>query len=49
MTGYIEGNLTEPDGAEALLRIAERSISAAAKLGNPHLNLHGTGRWWQSR
>jgi hydroxypyruvate isomerase len=43
MTGYIEGNLTEPDGADALLRTAERSIAAAAKLGTPHLNLHGTG------
>jgi hypothetical protein len=35
MTGYIEGNLTEPDGAEALLRTAEESIAAAAKLGTP--------------
>jgi hydroxypyruvate isomerase len=43
MTGYIEGNLTEPDGAEALLRTAEQSIAAAAKLGTPNLNLHGTG------
>jgi len=43
MTGYIEGNLTEPDGAEALLRTAEESIAAAAKLGTPNLNLHGTG------
>jgi hydroxypyruvate isomerase len=42
-TGYIEGNLTEPDGADALLRTAEQSIAAAAKLGTPHLNLHGTG------
>ena len=43
MTGYIEGNLTEPDGAEALLRTAEESVAAAAKLGTPNLNLHGTG------
>jgi hydroxypyruvate isomerase len=43
MTGYIEGNLTEPDGAEALLRTAQESIAAAARLGTPNLNLHGTG------
>lgn len=43
MTGYVEGNLTEPDGAEALLRTAEQSVAAAATLGSPNLNLHGTG------
>jgi hydroxypyruvate isomerase len=43
MTGYVEGNLTDPDGANALVRTAEHSITAAAKLGTPHLNLHGTG------
>src|SRR3954453_24076599 len=43
MTGYIEGNLTEPDGAEALLRTAKESIASAAKLGTPNLKLHGTG------
>jgi hydroxypyruvate isomerase len=43
MTGYVEGNLTEPDGAEALLRTAEESMAAAARLGTPNLNLHGTG------
>jgi hydroxypyruvate isomerase len=43
MTGYIEGNLTEPAGADALLRTAEQSIAAAAALGAPNLNLHGTG------
>ena len=43
MTGYVEGNLTDPDGADALLRTAEQSIAAAAKLGTPNLNLHGTG------
>jgi hydroxypyruvate isomerase len=43
MTGYVKGDLTDPDGAEALLRTAEQSIAAAAKLGAPNLNLHGTG------
>ena len=43
MTGYLEGNLTEPEGADALLRTAEQSIAAAARLGAPNLNLHGTG------
>jgi hydroxypyruvate isomerase len=43
MTGYVEGNLTEPEGIDALLRSAEQSIGAAATLGTPNLNLHGTG------
>ena len=43
MTGYVEGDLTEPEGAEALLRSAEQSVAAAARLGTPNLNLHGTG------
>jgi hydroxypyruvate isomerase len=43
MTGYIEGNLTHAEGADALLRTAELSVGAAAKLGTPNLNLHGTG------
>jgi hydroxypyruvate isomerase len=43
MTGYIEGNLTEPEGIAALLRSAEQSVGAAARLGTPNLNLHGTG------
>jgi hydroxypyruvate isomerase len=43
MTGYVEGSLTDPDGAEALLRSAEQSIAAATILGQPNLNLHGTG------
>lgn len=43
MTGYIRGNLTDEDGAEELLRTAEESVKAAARLGCPRLNLHGTG------
>lgn len=43
MTGYIEGSLTDPQGSEALVASAEKSIAAASVLGNPSLNLHGTG------
>jgi hydroxypyruvate isomerase len=43
MTGYVDGNLTDPAGADALLRSAELSVEAAARLGRPNLNLHGTG------
>ncbi len=43
MTGYVSGNLTDPDGADALVASAERSIGVAARLGIPRLNLHGTG------
>src|SRR4051812_12046712 len=43
MTGYVDGNLTEPDGIAALLTSAERSVAASRTLGTPNLNLHGTG------
>jgi hydroxypyruvate isomerase len=43
MTGYVAGNLTDPNGADTLLHTAEQSIRAAAKLGTPNLNPHGTG------
>ncbi|GAA1929200.1 TIM barrel protein [Nocardioides marmoribigeumensis] len=43
MTGYVEGELVDPGGAEALLRTAEDSIVASRELGTPNLNLHGTG------
>jgi hydroxypyruvate isomerase len=43
MTGYVEGSLTDPAGAQALLETAEQSVRASRTLGTPHLNLHGTG------
>lgn len=43
MTGYVEGDLIDPDGADALLRTAEESVRASRTLGTPNLNLHGTG------
>jgi hydroxypyruvate isomerase len=43
MTGYVDGWLTDAEGADALLASAERSVAASRTLGNPHLNLHGTG------
>jgi hydroxypyruvate isomerase len=43
MTGYVNGDLLDPGGADELLRTAELSIAAAATLGQPNLNIHGTG------
>jgi hydroxypyruvate isomerase len=43
MTGYVEGDLTSPEGADALLRTAEPSIEFARSIGCPTLNIHGTG------
>ena len=43
MTGYIRGSLTDEDGAAELIRTAGESAEAAARLGCPRLNLHGTG------
>lgn len=43
MTGYLTGNLTEPDGIEELLATAARSLEVAERLDCPRLNLHGTG------
>ncbi len=43
MTGYVSGDLTDPEGADELVASAERSIEAGATLGVPRLNLHGTG------
>jgi hydroxypyruvate isomerase len=43
MTGYVDGELVDPHGSEALLASAARSIEASRRLGAPNLNLHGTG------
>ncbi|HST82217.1 MAG TPA: TIM barrel protein [Kineosporiaceae bacterium] len=43
MTGYVTGRLADTDGADELLRTAALSIPIAHRLGNPVLNLHGTG------
>jgi hydroxypyruvate isomerase len=43
MTGYVEGDLIDPAGADALVRTARQSIEASRTLGAPNLNLHGTG------
>ncbi|UVM70071.1 TIM barrel protein [Pseudomonas alvandae] len=43
MTGYIAGNLTDPEDIRQLLESARESLAVAAQLGRPSLNLHGTG------
>jgi hydroxypyruvate isomerase len=43
MTGYVSGDLIDPDGADTLLATARESIAASRALGHPKLNLHGTG------
>lgn len=43
MTGYIDGELIDPDGARELLRTAEESLRAAEVIDCPRLNVHGTG------
>ncbi len=43
MTGYVRGSLTDPAGADELLRTAAESVEAAGRLQCPRLNLHGTG------
>jgi hydroxypyruvate isomerase len=40
MTGYLHGDLTDPDGAREVLRTGELSVKAAAVLDCPRLNLH---------
>ena len=43
MTGYVSGDLIDPDGADTLVQTARESVAASRALGRPSLNLHGTG------
>ena len=43
MTGYLTGTLTDPAGADELLRTARLSLEVAERLDCPRLNIHGTG------
>lgn len=43
MTGYIAGNLTDPEDIRQLLDSAQESLGIAVQLNCPSLNLHGTG------
>jgi hydroxypyruvate isomerase len=40
MTGYLHGDLIDPDSADELVRTAELSVKAAETLGVSRLNLH---------
>jgi hydroxypyruvate isomerase len=40
MTGYLRGDLIDPDSADEVVRTAELSLKAAEVLGVPRLNLH---------
>jgi hydroxypyruvate isomerase len=40
MTGYLHGDLIDPDGADEVVRTAELSVKAAETLGVSRLNLH---------
>src|ERR1044072_9299844 len=40
MTGYLQGDLIDPAGADEVVRTAELSIKAAETLSVPRLNLH---------
>lgn len=43
MTGYLDGNLTEPEGISRLIETARESLVVAERIDSPRLNLHGTG------
>ena len=40
MTGYVHGNIVEPDAAKTLLKTAEEVLEMAAELGCPRLVVH---------
>lgn len=43
MNGYLEGRLTDPEGADRLLASARETAQVGKRLGVQRLNLHGTG------
>lgn len=43
MNGYLEGRLTDADGADALLASARETAIVGKRLGVDRMNLHGTG------
>lgn len=43
MNGYLEGRLSDAEGAEVLLRSARETAAVGNRLGVHRLNLHGTG------
>lgn len=43
MNGYLEGRLTDADGAARLLASATETVAVGQRLGVARLNLHGTG------
>ncbi len=43
MSGYIRGELIDPDGADAIVATARESLEAAQVLNVPRLVIHGTG------
>ena len=43
MNGYLEGRLTDDDGAQMLLASAREAALVGKRLGVQRLNLHGTG------
>ena len=43
MNGYLEGRLSDHEGAELLLKSANETVQVGKRLGVQRLNLHGTG------
>lgn len=43
MNGYLDGRLSDPEGAELLLASARQTAQVGKRLGVDRLNLHGTG------
>lgn len=43
MNGYLQGRLTDAEGADVLLASARETVQVGKRLGVQRLNLHGTG------